>query len=705
MKLPDKLLAKAEAEYPKGSVEIRGVQRRIATESALALDGPEQFDLRRAMIAASAREDVAGAFERYIGTNDLLPINYLLSGHLQARAVGRIRYLDKREGKWASATGFMVSSDLMMTNHHVFPVSDLAQFSNLIDDPTLQFGDEFDLDGRRAEPVIHELDPAAFFHSFEPLDLAIVAVRPLDQRGRHKISEQGYLVLNGQRGKAGLGEYATIIQHPEGKDKQISIRNNEIIDISLADAIIYKSDTAPGSSGAPVFNNEWQIIALHSAGVAKKNAAGEYVDEDDKVIPVEGGKVDARRIVWLSNRGVRVSKIMEHLRSAGDAVTLHPMVQMLLSPAYTDSRPFASVGRPTVIAEELKADTAPIANVTTSLAAMPGPINIQISFGGDGRSIVSTGLTTLPAAGVLAALEQEKFEDDQDFSACEGFQAEFMADRIPMPVPGEALRKKLAYLTDSPNLYALKYHHYSTIHHAVRRVPVVSAINVYGNRRYEELGKESRKDKWFRDNRIDYDAQLDDQWYAKSGFDRGHLARREDAEWGTTMMAAKVAADMTCSYANAIPQVPALNRAIMGYHGMWGQLEGKLLEKGVTNEAGKSARICIFAGPVFEPDDPVYKSVQVALSCFKVVVWYDGTGSLRTTCFRLSQKKLVSDIDFEVLRFNEVFETSQRSLKQIESWTGLEFHARMHETDTSSGGGEIVTEETFERLVTGSVRR
>ena len=32
------------------------------------------------------------------------------------------------------------------------------------------------------------------------------------------------------------------------------------------------------------------------------------------------------------------------------------------------------------------------------------------------------------------------------------------------------------------------------------------------------------------------------------------------------MEAAKTAADMTCSYANAVPQVPAFNRAVMGYH-------------------------------------------------------------------------------------------------------------------------------------------
>jgi endonuclease G len=656
------------------------------------------------MIAASSRENVGDAFERYIGENDLLPINYLLTGYLQARAVGRLRYYDKREGKTASATGFMVSPDLMMTNHHVFPVADLAGFMGLVEDPTIEFGYEYDLDGRRIEPVVHELDPATFLHTFEDLDLALVSVRSADRSGRRQLREQGYLVLNGQLGKAGLGDYATIIQHPDGRDKQIALRNNEIIDLTLPDVIIYKSDTARGSSGAPVFNNEWQVIALHSAGVPKKNAAGQYVDKDDQVIEPEHGKVDGERIVWLSNRGVRVSTIMNHLRSAGSEVSLHPLVQVILGPAYLDRRPVTSLPCPTIGTEALVGSTTPVAVPVPS--TLTGPINIHISIGGDGRPVVTAGRDVLPGTGVKTELEEEKqFEDDQDFSACEGFQEEFMGVRIAMPVPNTALRKQLAFRKDSPSSYTLKYHHICSIHHALRRVPVVSCINVHGKYRYDALGKESRNDKWFRDNRIDYDAQLNDEWYAKSGFDKGHLSRREDAEWGATMSAAKRAADMTCSYANAIPQVPALNRAIMGYHGLWGQLEGKLLEVGVKNESGKSGRICVFSGPLFSADDPVYKAVQVALNCFKIVVWYDGTGALRTTCFRLSQEELVGEVEFEVLRFDEVFKTYQCPLKEIEAATGLAFHDRFRETDTSRGESEIVNEVAFERLLTGKRKR
>ena len=682
MKLPVALLQKAESEFQKDSAEIANVQADIANNDALTLDGPAHFERRRTMIAAAAREPVDLAFERYVGTNDLLSINYLAIGSIQARAVGRIRYFDKREHKTAFATGFMVSPEIMMTNHHVFPVDDVAGFVAMVDDATIEFNYEFDASGKPGEPIVHALDPSAFFHTAKNLDLAMVAVRPTDISARHQLSQQGYLVLNGDLGKAGVGDFATIIQHPDGQQKQISLRNNEVIDNSLADVIVYKSDTAQGSSGAPVFNNEWQVIALHSAGVAKKDQQGNYLDKDDNIIPIVQGRIDEARVVWLSNRGVRVSAIMNHLK-ATPGVATHPLGQIFSSPAYTDSRSFVALSDPKPSETERTLEQPLV--VTAPAAPSIAPVEIRISIGG--RPVVITNaLATGPELqGTPALFEVEKkLEDDQDFTTCSGYQAEFLNDRIPMPKPSDKLRKKLAFLKDSPSAYILKYHHYSTMQHAVRRVPVVSAINVTGKYRYEALGKESRKDKWLRDNRIDYDAQLDDAWYLKSGFDKGHLSRREDAEWGTSMAAAKTAADMTCSYANAAPQVPALNRAIFGYHGKWGTLEQDLLEKGVELEDGKSARISIFAGPLFDNEDPVYASVQVALSFFKIVAWYKA-GTLQATAFRLSQERLVGEIEFEELHFDELLKTEQKPITWIEDQTGLQFPNVLKNADTYQG--------------------
>ncbi|MEJ5126531.1 serine protease [Comamonas sp. MYb21] len=471
MKLPVELLQAAEAEFPKTTADISNIRTTHASTAAVDLDGLAHFELRRSMIAMSAREDFDPAFERYLGTNDLLPVNYLLTGFMRSRSVGRIKYFDRVKHKTAYATGFMVTPDLMMTNHHVFPVANAAEFAAFADDAVIEFGYEFDLRGKRGEPVAHALDPETFLHTSKALDLALVAVRQIDMSGNRQLSDQGYLILNGRIGKAGTADFATIIQHADGEDKQVALRNNEILANDLADVLIYKSDTAPGSSGAPVFNNEWQVIALHSAGVAKKDGQGNYLDKDEQIIPVEHGQIEEARIVWLSNRGIRISTILAYLRSPASTVALHPLINVFNSPAYSDSRPFKTAPVPKVH-DELMVKPSEGTPTAPALAPAPfGPIEIRLSIGG-GQAFTQTFASPAQAAPHLMVVEAEKkLEDEQDYSTCMGFEEEFMGIRIPMPVPSEKLRKKLARLRDAPASMVLKYHHYSTMQHAVRRVP------------------------------------------------------------------------------------------------------------------------------------------------------------------------------------------------------------------------------------------
>ena len=53
----------------------------------------------------------------------------------------------------------------------------------------------------------------------------------------------------------------------------------------------------------------------------------------------------------------------------------------------------------------------------------------------------------------------------------------------------------------------LDYFYYSTIQHAIRKMPIVSAINVEGNVA-DRKDSSKRVDHWLQDNRIDPDTQL-----------------------------------------------------------------------------------------------------------------------------------------------------------------------------------------------------
>jgi endonuclease G len=59
----------------------------------------------------------------------------------------------------------------------------------------------------------------------------------------------------------------------------------------------YTTDTQPGSSGPPVYKDQWYVAALHHAGIPEHDAHGNIIG-------------------WVANEGVRISKIMAHLNQA-----------------------------------------------------------------------------------------------------------------------------------------------------------------------------------------------------------------------------------------------------------------------------------------------------------------------------------------------------------------------------------------------------
>ena len=56
-----------------------------------------------------------------------------------------------------------------------------------------------------------------------------------------------------------------IVQHSNGGLKQIALTANQVISL-WEHRLHYTTDTMPGSSGSPVFNDSWQVIAIHHAG-------------------------------------------------------------------------------------------------------------------------------------------------------------------------------------------------------------------------------------------------------------------------------------------------------------------------------------------------------------------------------------------------------------------------------------------------------
>jgi endonuclease G len=660
------------------------------TKPSAGLTVAENLEKRKQMLARDGAEPLVFAFERAIGKNDSVYSNFCELITNAKRKVGRIVVKDGNSHQ-GYATGFMVSERLLLTNWHVFKSRDDVR------DSEVEFFYELDIFGRPQKPTIFRFAAGEFYHSNKELDYCLIAVETRDISQNISLDLIGYHYLNPTLGKLGEEgkELLNIIHHPDGDYKQLSIRENRYKKI-LENTIWYETDTAQGSSGSPVFNDQWQVVALHHMGVPKKTSDGKnYLDKNDKIIEPVDGKIDAAKVHWIANEGIRISKLLADVFKAFPSDSFIMGLKKKSSDVATideRSNPHSPNPEANHRKEDKTMDSAQSTLVRisfpSSLLETAGNVSVNISTRATAALFQGTAQALSAAARSeedLLEVKKVELENAVDYSQCNGYDENFLGIKLPIPKPKKSLQKFVAKVNGTSRPI-LDYHHFSAIHHSVRKMPIISAINVDGNPALRK-DETKREDVWLRDVRLDMEVQLNDKFYAKSGFDKGHMSRREDANWGKTAAEAKEFADLTCVYTNACPQVPELNRS--NRDGLWGKLEKVILEKGAIKEKGKFAKISVFNGPIFSEDDRFFKGIQVPMEYWKVIFWFNEKGELQATGFKLSQADLVDDIDFEKLGFdnNAEFKEFRCSLKLLTKLTKLDF-SPLEKFDTFSGADE-----------------
>ncbi|MEU4248045.1 DNA/RNA non-specific endonuclease [Amycolatopsis sp. NPDC026612] len=383
---------------------------RIATRiDRLGRYYPDVRPVSPAAIAAGDPEAMTAAgaiLERIVLTDDLLGVGYLEGGVAASGAVGRVNIRNAQGRLVGYGTGSLVSPELLLTNHHVLPDAEAAGFS------VIEFDYQDGIDGLPRSVRAFALDPDRFFAADRELDFALVAVKATAD----ELRPFGFNRLIASEGKAIVGDFVTIVQHPGGGKKQVALRENRVVDV-LEEFLHYETDTEPGSSGSPVFNDQWEVVALHHASVPAAGHA-EY-----------GG---------FLNEGIRVSKLLKFLRDQRFA----PAQQALLDGLATRperARPTAD-GAPPALTLSMPFDIR--------LRAEAATVRVDPDYSNrEGYDPAFLPGHTVPLPGLSAAL-----------------------------LPLAALNRQA---TDEPR-YVLPYHHFSVVMHRERRLAMFTAVNIDG---------------------------------------------------------------------------------------------------------------------------------------------------------------------------------------------------------------------------------
>lgn len=196
--------------------------------------------------------------QRIIGINNLKQISWIQKGVEVSKCVCRILTPN------GYGTGFLIAEKRIMTNNHVIPSPEIASKS------FAEFNYQQDINGRYLPTFRLPLLPSDFHTSpQEELDYTIVGFSDDTVDASLTLGTREFLDLNPNSNPL-PSEHVIIIQHPNGGLKQIALTGNQVIN-SKAQHLFYSTDTMPGSSGSPVFNDLWQVIAIHHAygGIVK----------------------------------------------------------------------------------------------------------------------------------------------------------------------------------------------------------------------------------------------------------------------------------------------------------------------------------------------------------------------------------------------------------------------------------------------------
>jgi V8-like Glu-specific endopeptidase len=252
----------AHARDDKAIAGYRPQLTRLIGSTPVATESPA-----RAERPWAGKEVFTGAQETFIDAS------FLYEGARIAPAV--VRLTTWANGSRHYGSGFLIAPDTILTNHHVL----FDKAGKPVSQVEIWFNFESDASGKPREVDVYQGEPASILGD-DAQDWAIIKPK--------KSFKTSYPTLSLRPTKpVSKDDFVYIIQHPAGRAKQIGLIHNQVVNVT-PDVVHYLTDTLPGSSGSPVCNDRWEVVALHHVGIE---------DPDDTQLPKKNEGIPIQRVV------------------------------------------------------------------------------------------------------------------------------------------------------------------------------------------------------------------------------------------------------------------------------------------------------------------------------------------------------------------------------------------------------------------------
>ncbi|HKI03094.1 MAG TPA: serine protease [Thermoanaerobaculia bacterium] len=208
--------------------------------------------------SVSARRPVLNETPERIFSKEesLVDLNWYRRGLDIARAVGRLSIAGT-----AAGTCFLVSPRHVLTPWHVISSSKDAEDCAVVFESAGAGTGEI----RRVKAVVWSSGSAELDATILELDAPVSDASAVSL----KASKRTSLII---------GDRVVVVGYPYGGALSFSLSESAIVAVN-DHCVHYSTPTAPGSSGSPVFDRNWNLLAMHHALVKRQTQDGETVSE------------------------------------------------------------------------------------------------------------------------------------------------------------------------------------------------------------------------------------------------------------------------------------------------------------------------------------------------------------------------------------------------------------------------------------------